>query len=72
MNQALALASQAAAQFLPAIVAVEHRRDTAFPDSPECYVVNESRFGAVVVYLDEPDTIVSTSNYDGRFQAVTP
>jgi hypothetical protein len=51
------------------VVDIRLCRDTAFGDAPQCYVIGEERFGAVVIYLDEPNTVVSTGNYPGRFQA---
>lgn len=69
MQKALETAKKAAAVFLPAIVAIERRRDSEFPDRPDCYVVNEKSDSAIVVYLDEPETVVSTGNYAGRFVA---
>lgn len=47
-------------------------RDTSFPDAPQCYVAMEWPDNAIVVYLDEPDTCVSTGNHAGRFQGVAP
>jgi hypothetical protein len=68
MNQtALNLAVKIAGTFAPRFVSVEKRRDTDFPDAPECYVINEQLTGALVVYFDEPDTIVGTGNRAGRF-----
>lgn len=68
MNQtALDLAVKIAGTFSPRFVAIEKRRDTDFPDAPECYVINEQETGALVVYFDEPGTIVGTGNRAGRF-----
>jgi len=33
-----------------------------------CWVCAETSFSAVVVYFDEADSIIATSNYPGRYQ----
>lgn len=75
MNQqqqkALDLAVKIAGTFAPRFVAIEKRRDTDFPGGHDCYVINEQATGALVVYFDDPETIVGTGNRAGRF-VVTP
>lgn len=44
--------------------------DTDFPNRPACWLVRESveESWAIVVYEDEPRTIVSAGNRPGRYQ----
>lgn len=43
-------------------------RDTSFPKRFICYVIQEQKDCAVVIYGDAPRTVVSTGNHAGRFE----
>lgn len=70
MTNALQTAKAAANTFKGVVVDIRRCRDTDFPQHPLCYVVNEQPSRALVVYDDEPGTIVSTGNRPGRFEFV--
>jgi hypothetical protein len=42
--------------------------DTHYPPQPRCTVISEQERSASVVYDDEPDCVVHTCNFPGRFE----
>ena len=49
---------------------VQRRIDTSFPQRFPCWIIAEASKWAVVVYEDEPKCVVSTGNYEGRYEVV--
>jgi hypothetical protein len=69
-NQALKLAREVAAEYMPVIVDIRLCADMEHGGA-RCYVIAEKPASANAVYLDEPDTIVMTGNRAGRFVQVS-
>jgi hypothetical protein len=45
--------------------------DTHYADKPLCWVAGEWVTDAIVIYVEEDSTIISTGNRGGRFQPVS-